>query len=75
MKSRVYQDLITGPRSNVVMLLKTCSPQHMCIYLRNTGSYCGFTLLWDWGGASDFEVDTGSTRNMGSQYANGENTT
>ena len=31
--------------------------------------HCWFYFLWDWGGASGFDVDTGSTQNLHSQYA------
>ena len=27
-------------------------------------SLFGFNLMWDWGGANGFDVDTGSTQNM-----------
>ena len=58
----------------------TCTQMYMCVYMSQlvfslaySGGMlaftAGFTLMWNWGGANGFDVDTGSTHYTHSQCA------
>ena len=69
---RLIQAFINDLTVTEIVLCYGGIPVFSPAYLKDIGPYpftAGSTLIWDWGGVNGFDMDTGSTQNMHSQYA------